>query len=185
MFLKKRISKHYAQILFEYSVKIHKKNSIYKKIKKVYFLLSHNIHFNRFLKSSLLSDKNKILILEKIFYSFDFFIFHFIKLLILRKRESLLKEIILEYKSMYKKKKGIVKCFLTSSFPLNKNFQEIIVEKIMSLDLEKSEKYKKKYHIINRIDKSIVGGFLFRIGYKEWDFSVKRQLLYIQKMFKN
>ncbi|WP_262887282.1 F0F1 ATP synthase subunit delta [Blattabacterium cuenoti] len=38
---------------------------------------------------------------------------------------------------------------------------------------------------MNKVDKSVIGGFLLRIGYKEWNFSVKRQLLDIQKMFKN
>ncbi|WP_262887281.1 F0F1 ATP synthase subunit delta [Blattabacterium cuenoti] len=145
MFFKKKITKHYARVLFEYSVKTHKRDSIYYKIKKVSFLLSQHIDFNKFFTNSLLSNEKKILFLEKVFHPFDFFLFHFLKLLVIRKRESLLKEIFLEYKNIYKENKGFVKCILTSSFPLNTDHQKMIVHKIISSsEKKKNTKTKKK-----------------------------------------
>ncbi|WP_113738483.1 ATP synthase F1 subunit delta [Blattabacterium clevelandi] len=181
MFSKRRIIKHYAMVLFESSMKNHNMDSIYQKIKKISFLLSNNVELNKFFHSSLLNSERKIQILEKIFYSFDIFIFHFIKILIIRHREYLIKRIFLEYQKIYKEKKGLLKCIITSFFPLSIDIQKMIIHKIISSEKSKN----KKYHIINKIDKSLIGGFLFRIGYKEWDFSVKNQLLSIQNIFKN
>lgn len=118
------------------------------------------------------------MISKKIFYNFDVLFFQFVKLLILRKREFLLKEIFLEYQEIYEKdQKGIVTPIIISSFPLRKDIQERIAHKIIS--------NKKKFHIINKIDKSIIGGFIFRLGYQEWNFSIQEQLLRIKKIFRN
>ncbi|AWU43931.1 ATP synthase F1 subunit delta [Blattabacterium sp. (Cryptocercus kyebangensis)] len=181
MFSKRRVIKHYAMVLFESSMKNHNMDSIYQNIKKISFLLSKNVELNKFFHSSLLNSERKIQILEKIFYSFDIFLFHFIKILIIRNREPLLKKIFLEYQKIYKEKKGFLKCIITSFIPLSIDIQKMIIHKILSSE----ESRTQKYHIINKIDKSIIGGFFLRIGYKEWDLSVKKQLLSIQKTFKN
>ncbi|WP_341657258.1 ATP synthase F1 subunit delta [Blattabacterium cuenoti] len=138
------------------------------------FFLSKNINIYKILNTNLLYTEQKIKIFKKIFYNFDVLLFKFIKLLILKKRESFLKEILLEYNRIYEEdKKGFVKSIVISAFPLRKDIQEMIAHKIISK--------KKKFHIINQIDKSIIGGFLFRIGYKEWNFSIQEQLFHIQK----
>ncbi|WP_185859960.1 ATP synthase F1 subunit delta [Blattabacterium cuenoti] len=178
MFSKKKVTRHYAEVLFEHSMNNDKRDSTYHKIKKISFLLSQSIELNNVFCTSLLSSVRKIKILEKIFYSFDPFIFHFIKILTIRKREHLSKNIFLEYQKIYHEKKGLLKCILISAFPLRMDLQKIIINKIISLE---SEKNNKKYQISNKIDESILGGFLLRIGYKEWDFSVKGQLLSIRK----
>ncbi|WP_341657818.1 ATP synthase F1 subunit delta [Blattabacterium cuenoti] len=173
----KKIIQHYARIFFEFSVMNMNDNDIemfYQKIKKVCFFLSKNINFYKILNTNLLYTEKKIKIFKKIFYHFDVLLFKFIKLLILKKRESFLKEILLEYNRIYEEdKKGFVKSIVISAFPLRKDIQEMIAHKIISK--------KKKFHIINQIDKSIIGGFLFRIGYKEWNFSIQEQLFHIQK----
>lgn len=174
-----KIVKHYARVFFEYSI-MNNNDSFYYKVKKISSLLKTD--FNKILSTSLLSSKKKIIIFKKILYPFDVSLFQFVKLLILRKRESLLKEIFLEYQKIYKEeKKGIVTCIIVSAFPLSIDMQKIIAHKIKIYP-----KYqKKKFHIINKIDKSIIGGFLFCIGSEKWNFSVKEQLDSIQKIFKN
>ncbi|AER40589.1 MAG: ATP synthase F1 subunit delta [Flavobacteriales bacterium] len=177
MFSEKRVIQHYAMVLFEFSEKNHNRDSIPQKIRRISLLLSKNLELNKVFDTCLLSDENKIQIVEKIFYSFDIFIFHFIKLLITKKRGILLRKILLEYQEIYNRK-SFLRCILTSAYPLSIDLQKIVVQKIIS---SKSKKYK----IFNKIDKSIIGGFLLRTGYKEWDLSIKGQLFNIQKKLKN
>ncbi|AGW86310.1 ATP synthase subunit delta [Blattabacterium sp. (Nauphoeta cinerea)] len=177
MFSNKKIIQHYAKVFFEYSLK---KNSdiTYDKIKKISFFLNKNTEICIILHTSMLSYEKKIKIFKKIFFNFDILLFQFIKLLTIRKRESLLKEIFLEYQKIYEEnQKGFVKSIIISAFPLRKNIQKTIAHKIIS--------NKKRFHIINRVDKSIIGGFLFRVGYKEWNFSIQEQLYYIKNIFQN
>ncbi|WP_185859381.1 ATP synthase F1 subunit delta [Blattabacterium cuenoti] len=180
MFSNKKVIKHYARVFFEYSIN---NDFFYHKVKKVFSLLYQNVDLSKIIYTPLLSSKNKIRIFEKILYPFDVSIFQFVKLLIIRKRESLLKEIFLEYQEIYEEeKKGLIKCIVISAFSLNIDMKKIITHRIIKM----CPKYqKKKFHIINKIDPSIIGGFLFRIGYKEWNFSVKEQLFCIKKIFKN
>ncbi|WP_185871710.1 ATP synthase F1 subunit delta [Blattabacterium cuenoti] len=179
MFSRKKIIQHYAKVFFEYSIENRKNSEIlYYKIKKISFFLKKNIELRNVIETSLLDSEKKIKIYKSIFYNFDILFFQFFKLLIIKKREHLLKEILLEYQKIYEKnQKKLITIIIISAFPLKKEIQEIIVNKIMH--------NKKKIHIINKIDKSIIGGFLFRVGYKEWDFSVKKQLSSIKKKFQN
>ncbi|WP_185861336.1 ATP synthase F1 subunit delta [Blattabacterium cuenoti] len=176
MFSNQKIIQHYARILFEYSVTRKDHEIFYQKVKKTSFLLKKNIILNQILYTSLLNSEKKIKIFKKIFYVFDVLLFKFMNLLIIKKRESLIEEIFLRYQEIYEKdQKKIVISVITSAFPLKTDVQNLIAKKIIS--------NKKKFHIINKIDKSIIGGFLFRVGYKEWDFSIRKQLSRIKKIF--
>ncbi|WP_185863312.1 ATP synthase F1 subunit delta [Blattabacterium cuenoti] len=178
MFSNKKIIQHYAKVFLEYSL-INKNSDItYEKMKEISFFLNKNTEICMILHTSMLGYEKKIKILKKIFYNFDFLLFQFIKLLTIRKRESLLKEIFLEYQKIYEEnQKGFVESIMISAFPLRKDIQKTIAHKIVS--------NKKRFHIINRIDKSIIGGFIFRVGYKEWNFSIQEQLSYIKNIFQN
>ncbi|WP_185862197.1 ATP synthase F1 subunit delta [Blattabacterium cuenoti] len=180
MFSNKKIVRHYAKIFFEYS---NGNDLFYEKVKKVSSLLYNNVYINRILYTSLLNSEKKIKIFKKIFYPFDILLYKFIQLLIIRKREFFFKEILLEYKKIYKKeKKGLIKCIVISAFPLSMDMQKLIIHQIKIMT-----KYDKKFNIINKTDPSIIGGFLFRIEYeyKEWNFSIREQLFCIKKIFKN
>ncbi|WP_185876899.1 ATP synthase F1 subunit delta [Blattabacterium cuenoti] len=185
MFLNKKIVQHYAGIFFEYSIANNNNcnDFFYHKVKKFSSLLHKNFYLKKIIHTSLLSSTKKIEIFRKIIYSYDVFIFQFIKLLITRKREHFLEKIILEYQKIYEEeKKGFIKCIIISAFPLSMELQKIIFHKIKKINF----KYRKnKFYIINKIDKSIIGGFLLRIGYTEWDFSIKSKLIYLKKNFKN
>ncbi|WP_185869107.1 ATP synthase F1 subunit delta [Blattabacterium cuenoti] len=184
MFSNKKIVQHYARVFFEYSNTNNDDSNdfFYYKVKKIFSLLCKNSDLNKIIYTSLLSSKKKIEIFEKIIYNFDVSLFQFIKLLIVRKRESLLKEIFLEYQEIYEKeKKGIVKALIISAFPLSIDTKKMMIKKMKKIHYKYQ---KKKFHIINKIDRSIIGGFLFRIGNEELDFSVKGKLSFLKKEFK-
>lgn len=179
----KNIIKHYAKTLYEYSIKDYnniKNDFFYQKIKKASsILLYDNGKLKKLIQSLLLNEEKKIKIFKIIFYHFDSLLFRFIKLLILRKRGYLLYDIFLEYKKIYKRKiKKLIECSITTVFPISINIQDKIAYKINPLK-------GRKYHIVNKINKSILGGFIFCIDNQEWDFSIKKQLSCIKKIFKN
>ncbi|AFJ90531.1 FoF1 ATP synthase subunit delta [Blattabacterium sp. (Blaberus giganteus)] len=178
MFSNKKIIQHYARVFFEHSIiNVNDSELFYHKIKKMSFLLNNDIYINEIIYTNLLNSEKKIKIFKKILYNFDILLFKFVKLLIIKKRELFLKEIFLKYQKIYEEnQKGFIKSVIISAFPLKKDMQKMIAQKIIS---------NKKFHIFNKIDKSIVGGFIFRVGYKEWNFSVQEQLLHIKKIFYN
>ncbi|BBA17016.1 ATP synthase F1 subunit delta [Blattabacterium cuenoti] len=179
-----KIIQHYARVFFEYSITNMNDNNIeffYQKLNKVSTFLKKNTYIHTIINTDLLYTEKKIEIFKKIFYNFDALLFKFTKILILKKRESFLKEIFLEFNRIYEEnRKGFVKSIVISAFPLKEETKKMIAHKLYN------KKNKKKFYIINKIDKSIIGGFIFRIGYKEWNFSVQEQLLCIQKyVFQN
>ncbi|WP_185882988.1 F0F1 ATP synthase subunit delta [Blattabacterium cuenoti] len=173
MFLEK-IIKHYAFILFESSIMLDK--NFYKKIKKVYQMFSHEKFMKKIMYNAFLTSDEKISIFKN--SSLNPFLFHFIKILILQKRELLFLDILKRYMIIYEENiQNIIQCVIITSIPINEKLQQVILKKV--------DFYKKvTFHVKNKIDQSIIGGFLLRIGYKELDFSIKRQLVIFEKKFK-
>ncbi|WP_238785408.1 F0F1 ATP synthase subunit delta [Blattabacterium cuenoti] len=126
--------------------------------------------------SSIISNKIKLKIIKKIFYNHELLIYKFMKLLIIRNREFLIKKILQEYITIYRKHKGLINCLFISSTYINIKIQQYVLQKIFN---------KTNYNIINKIDPYIIGGFILQIEWTEWDFSVKRQLFNIKERFIN
>ncbi len=176
MFLEDRVIKHYAKILFEYTKK---NNFFHKNIKFIFSLLQNNINFIKFFNTKLLYIRRKIKIVKKIFYNFDLFIYNFTKFLILKNRENLLQKILLKYFNIYDRyKENIVICTIVSTYKLSEDIKYIIAKKIFN------NKYSK-IHINNKIDTSIIGGFILYKDYKEWDFSIKNNINKIKNKLNN
>ncbi|WP_238785148.1 F0F1 ATP synthase subunit delta [Blattabacterium cuenoti] len=170
MIFYKKIIEHYAMILFKENEK--RKDFKYKTIKNIYNLLCKNYYLMELLYNPLLNNNIKIQIIKEIF--FDIFLFNFMKILILKNRFFLLKRILLEYINIYDKKiKNIIKCIIITAVPISEDLQKMISKKIIP--------NQEKFHIINRIDNSIIGGFIFMTEYKEWNFSIKKNLILLKK----
>ncbi|WP_185877426.1 F0F1 ATP synthase subunit delta [Blattabacterium cuenoti] len=174
----KTIIQHYATILFELTEDIINNKNITNTnyfiiiIKNIKNYLYKNSLLKKFLYTSLISKQKKINIINELFNYFkcDIFIFQFVKLLILKNRLFLLEEIFLKYIDIYNEiKNNTIKCMIISPIFIDKKIQENIAKKILNLK-------GKKYNIINKIDKSIIGGFLFIYNYKEWNYSINKQL---------
>ncbi|WP_185855568.1 ATP synthase F1 subunit delta [Blattabacterium cuenoti] len=179
MFLEKKIIEHYAKILFESSSNLKNKSSVYyyKEIKEIYFTFFKNIWIKKILSTHLLTSEKKIFYLEKILFYFDPLLCNFIKLVILKKREILLKKILFRYKEIYEEnEKNMNTCIITTSIPLDKKIKNKILKKTNFF-------VGKNVKIINKIDKSIIGGFLIQTQYKKFDFSIKNKLEIISKKF--
>ncbi|WP_185877941.1 F0F1 ATP synthase subunit delta [Blattabacterium cuenoti] len=169
MVFNKKIIKHYAMILFDYINDSNHSKVYHRSIINLYISLQKNFLLKKLMFTFFIKKNEKIIILKKIIN--NIFLYHFIKILILNDRIFLIEKILLEYNNIYDiKKNNIIKCILTTTIPINKTIQKMIAKKIINK--------KKKFIIINNINKNIIGGFVFvQIKeYKEWDFSIKRYL---------
>lgn len=183
MLLSNKIIKHYSKILFEYVESSVKKNEdrelIFNQIKKINFIINRNFFLKKFLNNyfPLINSQKKVFFFKKIFSSFNPVIINLFKILILRKREFFFEKILLEYQKIYKKiKQGYVECTIVSFYPLNEETKNIITNNFFN--------NCKNIHVFNKIDKSIIGGFILLSEYKEWNFSIKKKISSLKNFLK-
>jgi len=101
-----------------------------------------------------------------------------INLLITNKRISLLNAVAKEYMLIYDFDKGIETAQITTAIPITKEIQNKFLEKINQLT-------SKKVSVENKVDPSIIGGFIIRVGDKQFDSSISGQLNILKRNFED
>ncbi len=92
-----------------------------------------------------------------------------IDVLIENKRLNLLPLVAKEYIVIYDFMKGIEVAHVTTAVPLTKELEKAILKRV-------HESVDTKVSIVNVVDPSIIGGFVLRVGDKEYDSSVAYRL---------
>jgi len=101
-----------------------------------------------------------------------------INLLIENKRLPLLPLVAIEYTVIYDFLKGVEIAQVTSAVPLNKDLENRILKKVRQMS-------GKDITLKNIIDPSILGGFILRVGDKQYDSSISGQLNQLKSRFED
>ena len=132
--------------------------------------ISDNHDLLNMLRSPIIKSAAKKTILTEIFGTKINVITHgVINLLIENKRLELLPLVASEYTIIFDFLKGVEIAHVTSAVPLNKDLENRILKKVREIS-------GKDITLKNIIDPSIVGGFILRVGDKQFDSSVSGQL---------
>ncbi|MDD4213299.1 MAG: ATP synthase F1 subunit delta, partial [Bacteroidales bacterium] len=133
--------------------------------------------FMRIMQSPVINVSKKNTIFRAIFAEkLDSLSFAFLEFLTKKKREIILAEIAKEYSELYDESKNIKRAvFQTAVFP----DQGLItrVKEILSKQLAANVEIK------NEIKPDLVGGFVLKVGDKQYDASVKRNINRLKKEY--
>jgi F-type H+-transporting ATPase subunit delta len=99
-------------------------------------------------------------------------------LLLENKRFDILAQIAAEYKSQYDELNGVEEATVTTAFPLTPDLENKVMNKIKEFST-------KTITIKNIVDPSIIGGFILRIGDKQFNASVANSLLTLKRELSN
>ncbi len=123
-----------------------------------------------FFQSPRISQKQKMQLLDQSFSSYyDKFLINLLKLLIRKRREGQILNIIEAYQSLLDDKNNRMHIWLKTALEADEAFITQI-EKIIT------EKFSKKAIVHNEVDESIIGGLLLRVGDYVADISVRNEL---------
>ena len=164
------IANRYAEALFQIGEEENKTDNLYNELKEVSSLMNTNKDLNNVMKSPLVSKKEKIQLIDTLFAGkVDNDLKNFLKILIEKGRITSINAIGETYKELLNEKNNILEGYVISAVPMND-------EKIKELETELSKKYKKNVTIENKVDKSVLGGVLVRLGNTEIDGTIKTRL---------
>lgn len=134
--------------------------------------------FTNMLKSPVIKHEKKRDILEAIFKSKVHKLTMAIIIMLTKKnREPLLPAIAIEFHNAYNNCKGIEKASVATAFVIDakmKSEMEALVRKLSS---------KKEVELIQKVDKSIIGGFILNVGDRQIDASIKSKLKSLKTKF--
>ncbi|MBU3660062.1 MAG: ATP synthase F1 subunit delta [Flavobacteriales bacterium] len=160
----------YAKALLELAVDQQKVEAIESNMQRILTAAKETNEFQVFLNSPIINIDKKIDVLNKLFGEFEPLTLSFIALITKNGRERFITEIAHSYISQVKEYKGIVPITITSARALDAATKANIIAKI-------SATVKGTLEITEIVDETIVGGFVVRMGDKQFDASVATQLL--------
>lgn len=164
------IANRYAEALFELSEEENITKEIYNELNNVVDILKNNKDLDNVLKSPLVAKAEKVQLIETLFDSkINNNLKNFLKILVEKGRISSLKSIKLTFKELLNDKHNIIEGTVISAIALTN-------EKVKELEEKLSKKYNKNVTLENKVDESILGGVLVRLGNTQIDGSVKTRL---------
>jgi F-type H+-transporting ATPase subunit delta len=132
--------------------------------------------FSMLLKSPVVKTDKKLAILSQVFPSLSALSTAFIELIVKKKREPLLQEIAKRFLSVYKIDQGIETATITTAMPLDDELRATVMDFIKSQGLEKIE-------LTEMVNQKLIGGAIIRLGDKQLDASVLRQINDLKQSF--
>ncbi len=174
-----RVASRYAKSVFDLAIEQKKVDHIYKDMVLVEQVLSENNKLIILLKNPIIRYDYKLKVLNKIFekhlnkLTLDFF-----SLICRKNRAQILKECCRVFVDLYHDYKGIVRANVSTAIEISSeiksDFENIILKAT-----------GKKVELETKVDESLLGGYLLRIGDNQIDDSVKNKLNNLRREFKN
>lgn len=163
-----KVAYRYAKSLLELAIEQKKIDSILGDMNFLLEINNESRDLELLIQSPVVKADKKIEIFEKIFEQFEDVSMAFLRLITKNGRESVLPEIAQAFDSLVKEHKGIVPVTLVSATKLDDKTKGQIMSKVEGMVTGKLE-------VEEKIDESIIGGFIVRMGDTQIDASVLRQ----------
>jgi F-type H+-transporting ATPase subunit delta len=175
-----RLASRYAKALLEIAIEKGQLEEVFADVSWLHSVCKSNRDFVNLLRSPVINADTKKKIVEAIVGErISVISSGFIRLLITKNREATLPEIFIAFIAQYKEKKGIHIVKLTTAVPANDTVRKAIIDQVSKAggfaNIELEEK----------VDPSIVGGFVLQVGDKLVDASISYDLREVAKQFEN
>ncbi len=128
------------------------------------------------LKSPVVKTDKKLAIIAEVFVGCSPLTLSFINLIIKKKREALLFDIAQGFLDLYKIDQGIESATLTAAVALDEDTIQQVLDFIKKQGVSQVD-------LTEQVDESLIGGAILRLGDKQLDASVARQIKDLKQSF--
>ena len=172
-----RATIRYAKALFQLAVEQDILEQSYQDMLLLSAVCSESKELSLLLKSPIVKTDKKLKILEKIFGpKINKVTMSFINIITIKKREGLLALVASNFIVLYKAHNKIETAVVISATPLDEGLRDNVINFI--------EKYvEKKVELTEKVDESIIGGAIIRMGDKQLDASISSEISELRQIF--
>lgn len=140
--------------------------------------ISENAELTAFIQNPTLSTDLKYNAIMEVFAGSDAVTKELFRLLLENKRFELLSSVAGEYVRIFDEINGVETATVTTAVELDKDLEAKVLTKILSFT-------NRKVIIKNIVDPSIIGGFILRIGDKQYNASIANRLQGLKRELNN
>ena len=138
--------------------------------------IGDNIDLANMLNSAVIKSEEKKAVLLALFPKLNNIRTSLFDVLIENKRVDILHNIALQYSILFDKLNGKEVATVTTAIPMTKDLESKVLNKVKELT-------NKEVTLENIVDESILGGFILRVGDKQYNASISNKLNKLKKEF--
>jgi F-type H+-transporting ATPase subunit delta len=169
------VASRYAKSLLDLAVEKGQLEVVYTDILLVKSICDHSHDFINFLNSPIIKADKKVSTLKAIFDGkLHAITSGFLTIVANKRRESVIPQMMTSFIEQYKSNKHILTAVITSARGLDSTTKQ------QALALVKAQ-LNGEIELVEKIDANVIGGFILKIGDKQLDKSVARQLSNLKK----
>lgn len=166
----KLVSKTYSEALFEVALEENKVELFLEELEFIVDTFKTYPDFYELFKSPRIKVDEKKKIIEEVFSDkLSSEMNNFLKIVLDKRRGYYIEHIKSEYENLYNDHKGIIKAVATTAVALSEEEQNSLKERLEEIT-------GKNIKLTNKVDKSLIGGVLVKLGDKVIDGTVKARL---------
>ena len=173
-----RAAIRYAKAILEMADTIGVANEVNGDMNLIASTIKGNLELNTFIQNPTIRVELKENALQAIFAQVNGVTTGLFRLLFENKRFEILEAIALEYSKLFDIMNGVEVAKVTTAIPMDAALEAKVLAKIATLS-------DKKITIENNVDASIIGGFILRIGDKQYNASVANRLQVLKRELSN
>ena len=173
-----RVALRYAKSLISLADERNVLEQVKEDMQTVLSVCEENSDFTNMLKSPIVKADKKATILNEIFAKEVCELsLSFINIVIEKKREAILEAIAENFMNLYNESKNIVKASVVTAIAITEDIRTQVLAqlKLVAGDAD--------VQIEERVDESIIGGFILRIGDREFNASIANKLQQLKREF--
>ena len=173
-----RAAIRYAKAILETAISSGKANQVNEDMKSIIAAVDSSADLDQFLASPIITSEVKMKALSEIFSSVQAETKSLFRLLQENKRFEIVVAIATQFNAQFDEMNGVEVAKVTTAFPITAELEAKILAKAATIST-------KKLTIQNTVDPSIIGGFILRIGDKQYNASVSNRLQELKREFSN
>ncbi|MEO2050457.1 MAG: ATP synthase F1 subunit delta [Allomuricauda sp.] len=173
-----RAAIRYAKATLDYAVEKKAAEAVEKGMRSIADTLSGNKELQGLLESPVIKAELKKNVLLEVFKGCDEITKGLVQTLLDNKRIAMLQEVAYKYIIQYEKMKGEEVAYVTTAVPLTPELEKKLLDQV-------TKATGKKVTLENKIDESILGGFVLRVGDTQYDASIANKLNGLKREFTN
>ena len=173
-----RAAIRYAKAILETAVSSGNAAKVNEDMLSIVTSVAGSAELSEFLSSPIISSEVKMSALKEVFAAVQSETNALFRLLQENKRFEILADVAKQFNAQFDVLNGVEVAKVTTAFPITADLQNQVLAKIATIS-------DKKITIENIVDSSIIGGFILRIGDKQYNASVANRLQELRREFSN
>lgn len=173
-----RAAIRYAKATLDFAIEKKAAEAVQKDMRNISATISESDELEKLLESPIVNNVVKKNALLEIFKDTSEITKGLIGTMVSNKRIAMLQEVAFKYIILHEKLKGEDVAYVTTAIPLTADLEKKILVEVNKIT-------GNKVTIENKIDESIIGGFVLRVGDLQYDSSIANKLNNLKREFTN